>query len=113
MSSANHEATGHKIAHNITTICNIPLALWFMYAIFTLSNAPYLEFKSFFTQPVNMVAAVLFVFCTLKHFALEIEVVFEDYISNVSVRHFIILAMKLLFLVLGLAAALSILKLGL
>jgi len=109
----NHDGTGHKIAHNITTLCNIPLALWLIYTIFTLRNAAFPEVAGYMSQPLNIVAGILFIFCTLKHFALEIEVVFEDYISNIGLRNFIIIAMKIFFLVLGLTATISILKLGL
>ena len=113
MSSANHSATEHKIAHNITTICNIPLVFWLVYTVVTLYDATYAEFAAYMAMPINMIAAILFVVCTLKHFALEIAVVFEDYISNIGLRHFIITAMKIFFLVLGLAAILSILKIAL
>lgn len=113
MTTANHSATEHKVAHNITTICNIPLVFWLIYTVITLCDATYAEFTAYFAMPVNTIAAILFVLCTLKHFALEISVVFEDYISNISLRHFIIIAMKLFFLVLGLTAIISILKIAL
>jgi len=109
----NHDGTGHKIAHNITTICNIPLALWFIASVYTLRNADFAGLEAWMSHPINIIAAVLFTYCTLKHFTLEIEVVLEDYISNVSKRNFTIITMKLFALVLGVATTISILKLGL
>ena len=109
----NHDGTGHKVAHNITTIANIPLALWFIYAVYTLKDADYMMLQSFISAPVNLIAAVLFTFVTLKHFVLEIEVVMEDYISNIGLRHFAIITLKIFVFVLCVTTTISILKIGL
>lgn len=109
----NHDGTGHKIAHNITTIANIPLVIWLIYSVFTLRSANYEDFANYMASPVNIVLAVLFVYVTLKHFVLEIEVVFEDYVSNISMRHFYIMSLKIFSFILGLTTIISILKLGL
>jgi succinate dehydrogenase hydrophobic membrane anchor protein len=103
----------HKVFHNVTTLLNIPLALWFMCSVFSLRSSGLFEFQAWFSQPVNLVVGLLFVMVTLKHFVLEIEVVLEDYISNTSLRNFSIIAIKIFAFVLGLTAILSLLKLGL
>lgn len=108
-----NKGTAHKVAHNITTIANIPLALWFIYAVYTLKDADYTMLQEFIAAPVNLVAAVLFVLVTLKHFVLEIEVVLEDYISNLGARHFAIIALKIFAFVLCITTTISILKIGL
>ena len=110
---SSHRGTHHKIMHNITTLTNIPLVAWVMYSIFSLRDASYEEFTSWMAHPVSIVAAILFVISTLKHFALELQVVYEDYISCQCLRRFKVISMKLLFLVLGIAAIISILKIAL
>lgn len=109
----NHDATGHKLAHNLTTILNIPLVAWLIYTLISLRDAAYEDVGSWFTHPLNMVVGILFVFVTLKHFTLEIEVVIEDYVSNIPARKCAIIALKVIWLVLGLTTTISILKLGL
>ena len=109
----SHDGTGHKIAHNLTTLSNVPLVAWFIYAVFTLRNANYEEVTAFISEPFHLVTAILFVYVSLKHFTLEVEVVFEDYVSNISLRHLIIIAMKIFALVLGLTTTISLLKIGL
>lgn len=109
---STHHGTGHKIAHNITTVTNIPLVAWVMYSIFSLRYASYEEFTAWMSHPVSILVAVLFVVSTLKHFALELQVVYEDYISCVCLRRLKITGMKLLFLIVGIAAIISILKLA-
>ena len=109
---SSHHGTGHKIAHNITTVTNIPLVAWVMYSIFSLRDANYEEFMAWISHPVSILVAVLFVISTLKHFALELQVVYEDYISCTCLRRLKIIGMKLLFLAIGIAAIISIMKLA-
>ena len=111
-SNSKHNGTGHKIAHNMTTLMNIPLVAWAIYTIFSLRYADYDGFSAWMAQPINMIAAIIFVVVTLKHFTLELEVVLEDYISNIPRRNLIIKLLKIFWLVLGLATIISILKLG-
>lgn len=110
---ADSHATAHKVAHNITTIANIPLVAWVICSVFALAGTGYEGFVSWMEHPVNMIAAILFVAVTLKHFSLEIEVVVEDYVSKICVRKAIILMLKAFWLVLGLTAIISILKIAL
>jgi len=112
LGSAHHGAM-HKLAHDITTIVNIPLILWVMYSIYTLRSATHGDFTAYFAHPFHAVMAILFVVVTLKHFALELQVVMEDYISCYFFRMVKILGMKIFFIVLGLSAIISILKVAL
>ena len=109
---SSHHGTGHKIAHNITTVTNIPLVVWVMYSIYSLRDSSYEEFTAWMAHPISLLVAILFVISTLKHFALELQVVYEDYISCSCLRRFKIISMKLLFLVLGIATIVSILKIA-
>ncbi len=108
----NKKGTGHKVAHNFTTILNIPLVAWLVYSIFSLRGSDYETLTKWITQPCNTVVSILFVIITLLHFTLEIEVVFEDYISNEKRRHFLINLLKGFFMILGVATIISILRFG-
>jgi len=110
--SAHHGAM-HKLQHDITTLLNIPLVAWVMYSIFSLRNSSYVEFTAYMMSPFSIVMAILFVIVTLKHFALELQVVMEDYISCSCLRMMKIIGMKIFFVALGVAAIVSILKVAL
>ncbi len=75
--------TDHKTAHNLTTLVNIPLVIWLIVTVFTVGKGPYTDLIAWMSHPVNIIAGILFVVVTLKHFVLELEVVFEDYIANI------------------------------
>jgi succinate dehydrogenase / fumarate reductase membrane anchor subunit len=112
LGSAHHGAM-HKMLHDITTLLNIPLVGWVIYSIYSLRDASYGDFVTYMSSPISIVMAILFVVVTLKHFALELQVVFEDYISCKCFRMIKILGMKLFFFVLGVTAIISILKVAL
>lgn len=107
-----HHGSEHYFMHGVTTIANIPLVLWVMYSIFSLKNASYGDVVSWMTHPVSIVAAVLFVLITFKHFVLELQVVYEDYISCKATRMVAVLGTKLTFLILGITGIVSILKIS-
>jgi len=110
---SSHHGTAHWLAHNITTLLNIPLVAWLIYSIYILRNSSHEGFVDYISTPFNMVVAILLIVNILYHFALEIQVVYEDYISCKALRMVKVIGMKLFFVALGLAAILSILKVGL
>jgi succinate dehydrogenase / fumarate reductase membrane anchor subunit len=107
---SSHHGTGHIIAHSLTTLTNIPLVLWVMYSAITMRGASYEEFIAWVSHPVSVILLILFVISVFKHFALELQVVFEDYVSCKCARMIIIVGMKLLFFVLGLTTIFAALK---
>ncbi len=111
LGSAHHGAV-HKLLHDITTIVTIPLVVWMIYSIYSLRGASYEIFTDYMSHPFNIVMAILFVGVTLKHFALELQVVMEDYISCKCFRMMKIIGMKVFFVILGVATIVSILKVG-
>lgn len=110
---SSHHGTHHMIAHNITTLTNIPLVLWVMYSVITLRGASYDDIMPWVANPISVVLIILFVISVFKHFALELQVVFEDYVSCKVARMIIVVGMKLFFFVLGLSTILATLKVAL
>ena len=111
LGSAHHGAE-HKLLHDITTLMNIPLVGWIIYSIYSLRNATYEEFMMWMAHPVSIIALILFVIVALKHFALELQVVYEDYISCKCLRMIKVVGMKIFFLALGITTIVSILKIA-
>lgn len=109
---SSHYGTEHKLKHSITTLLNIPVVAWLMYTVFSLRDADYAEFTAVMAHPVNIIFGIALVVITLKHFALELQVVYEDYISCKCLRMIKVIGMKILFLVLGSAVIVSILKIA-
>lgn len=109
---SSHHGTSHKMLHTLTTLTNIPLVVWVMYSVYSLKSATYVEFTTWMSHPFSIIVSILFVLSTLKHFALELQVVYEDYISCKCLRMIKLVGMKILFLVLGITTIISILKIA-
>jgi succinate dehydrogenase / fumarate reductase membrane anchor subunit len=107
-----HHGTEHKLLHNITTLLNIPLVAWVMYSVYSLRNANYEQFTAWMAHPFSIVVFILFVVVALKHFALELQVVYEDYVSNRAFRMIKVVGMKIFFVALGITTIVSILKIA-
>ncbi|MEM6812443.1 MAG: succinate dehydrogenase, hydrophobic membrane anchor protein [Pseudomonadota bacterium] len=105
----NH-GTEHKIAHNVTMILLIPFVLFGFYAFLDLRNSSYIEFIHWISTPMHAVISALFVCLVFKHFAMELQVVLEDYISTICLRNYAIIGMKIGFFLVGLLAIVSIAK---
>ena len=110
---SSHHGTHHMIAHNITTLTNIPLVLWVMYSVISLRGGSYDDLMAWVGSPITVLLLILFVISVFKHFALELQVVFEDYVSCKCARMIIVVGMKLFFFVLGLGTILTVLKVAL
>ena len=106
----NH-GTEHKVAHNVTMILLIPFVLFGFYAFLELRNSSYVEFIHWISTPTHAVISGLFVCLVFKHFAMELQVVFEDYIPNLKQRKFIVVTMKMVFVITALITLASLAKL--
>jgi len=107
---SSHHGTDHVLMHHITTLLNIPLVAWIVYSVVSLRDASYGEFLAWLMSPLNIIALVLFIIIALKHFSLELQVLYEDYISNKAFRMIKVIGMKLCFFALGLTSIFAALK---
>jgi succinate dehydrogenase / fumarate reductase membrane anchor subunit len=107
------EGVHHWWMQRLTAIALIPLVLWFVASVAGLAGAGYEETAAWLSQPFVAIAVILMVTATLYHAVLGIQVVIEDYIHHEGWKFFWLIAMKFVFLVLGLVAVFSVLKLAL
>jgi len=86
----------------------IPLSIWLIILLNKALSAPFNETLIWLKTPTNALAIIAWTITVFYHAALGVQVVLEDYISDLSLRHKAILAANLVFLGLGLVAILSI-----
>jgi len=104
------EGVHHWWAQRITAVALVPLTLWFIFSLASLAGADAAEAAAFVAQPLNAVLMLLLIAATFHHLQLGIQVVVEDYIHNEMAKLAILIAVKLLAVALGVAAAFSVLK---
>ena len=102
--------THHWWMQRVTSIALIPLTVWFAFAVIGLAGAGYEASAAFVANPINAVLLLLLVGVTLHHLANGLQVVIEDYVRGEGARLLGIWGVKAACLVLGLLAAVAILR---
>lgn len=108
-----HGGTHHWLAQRITAIVLAPLVFWFAFSLARLGAAGHATAAAWFRSPVNAVLALLLIVALFHHMQLGLQVVIEDYIHSAGRKFAALLAVRLATAILGIAAALSVLRLAL
>ena len=107
------EGAHHWWMQRLTAIALIPLTLWFIISIASLNSASYAETVNWLSIPLVSIFMILLVSSTLYHALLGVQVVVEDYIHYEGFKFLLLIGLKFIFLVLGVIAVFSLLKIAL
>lgn len=103
----------HWRAERLTSIALIPLTLWFVWSAMRLAGAPLGVVALWAGRPLNTVLMLALIFTTFQHMSLGLQVILEDYVHERRFAAMAMLAQKAACWLLGLLAAVSVLKLAL
>ncbi len=109
---AAHSGVHHWMAERVTAIALVPLTLWFLFSIMRLLGAPLSSVAGWAGHPVNAALLLALIAMTFHHMQLGLQVVIEDYVDDSRARQAAILINKGVAFLLGLIAAVSVLKLA-
>ena len=102
----------HWWAQRLTAIALIPLIVWFAISLVMLSGADYAVARAWIGSPLVMVLLILTIGVGLHHGQLGLQVVIEDYIHGDGWKLALIVAVRFVAVIFGLAAVVSILRIG-
>ena len=102
----------HWWAQRVTAVALVPLTLWFILALVGLAGSEATAASAFVAHPVNAILLLLLIAATFHHLHLGLQVVIEDYVHGELAKIAAVLAIKLLAVALGVAAAFSVLKIA-
>ncbi|EHM02530.1 succinate dehydrogenase, hydrophobic membrane anchor protein [Acetobacteraceae bacterium AT-5844] len=105
--------THHWWAQRVTSIALLPLSLWFILSVAGHTGSTHAEILAWIGHPFNAVLLLSFIAISFHHAAAGMQVVLEDYVRGEMQRMVSILAVKALCWILGLLAALSVLRIAL
>ena len=72
----------HRLLQRLTAILLVPLSLWFMASMATLSSIDYTVITTWITTPVTSALLILFVLSLFFHAQLGLQIVIEDHIRS-------------------------------
>ena len=110
---ASRSGVEHWWRERISAIALVPLSLWFVASILSMLGAEQVAVAAWVGQPLNAVLLLALIVMTFHHTSLGLQVVYEDYIDDVPWRTAVTLLTNGACLILGLMAALAVLKLAL
>ncbi len=102
----------HWWAQRLTAIALIPLVVWFAISLVMMSGAEYEVVRAWIGSPVVMVLLILTIAVGLHHGQLGLQVVIEDYVHSDGFKLALIVLVRFLAVLFGLAAIVAILSIG-
>jgi succinate dehydrogenase / fumarate reductase membrane anchor subunit len=90
----------------------VPLVVWFAVSLIMLSGADYAAARAWIGSPFVMVLLLLTIGIGLHHAQLGLQVVIEDYIRSDGWKLALIVVVKFIAALFGLAAVVAILRIG-
>ena len=103
------EGTHHWWQQRLTAVALIPLSIWLIASIVSLSSAGYAGFASWFHNPIHATVMILFLLAVFHHAQLGLQGVIEDYVPNHAARTVCVVAAKFACIALAVSCVVSIL----
>lgn len=95
----NLGASGHGSEHwlmqRVSAIIMSVLFIWFAYFCISSSGMRYKEVVEHLKLAHNFIPFILLIVTAFYHSSLGMQVVIEDYVSNLAVRYFLVLTLKI------------------
>ena len=110
---SGHSGVHHWYAERITAIALVPLTIWFIISVLRMVGASQSMVAIWVASPLNAALLLALIAITFHHMQLGIQVVLEDYTPNPKKLMACVLINRGVALLLGLIAAISVLKLAL
>jgi len=105
--------THHWWMQKVTAVALIPLTIWFVASVVQMTTAEYEVVISWLNSPIVAILMMLFVFTSLYHLRLGLQVIIEDYIHSEGAKIFFQMIVTFGCIVIATATIFSILKIAL
>lgn len=104
------DGTAHWWYQRLTAVVLVPLSVWLVTSIISLSKLSHAVVTAWLSFPVNAVLLIIFLIALFHHAQLGVQVIIEDYIHSEWQKLGCIILVKFLALFAGLASVLAVLK---
>jgi succinate dehydrogenase / fumarate reductase membrane anchor subunit len=107
------DGTSHWWGQRVSAVALVFLGLWFAFALATMPGFSHAEAVSFIGRPFNSILLLLLTLTLAYHSYLGLQVVIEDYVHAPGLKLASLLLSRFAHILLGVAAAFAVLKIGL
>ena len=106
------DGTHHWWMQRVTSVIMVPLMLWFVISLLTISRVDYPTLQYWMSRPWNAGLLLALLTTMFYHASLGMQVVYEDYVRPECRKVMAILITNLVLLVLGAVAIVAVLKIA-
>jgi succinate dehydrogenase / fumarate reductase membrane anchor subunit len=107
-----HSGSHHWLFQRVSSIALLPLTVWFIASLATSAGMSHAEAIAWIGSPLNAVLLLALIGLTFQHTASGLQVILEDYINQDWLKMSTILAVRGVCWLLGIAAALAVLRIA-
>ncbi len=104
--------THHFWVQRLTGLALIPLTLWFCFGLASLPSMSYADFTAWLSTPYSAIMMILTLAAVFYHYALGLQVIIEDYVSDHAVRTAAIIATYFFSIIVAVTGIFSVLKIA-
>lgn len=109
---STREGVHHWWAQRMSAVALLPLSLWFVYSLISLTGTDYVTFTAWASEFGNSVFLVLLVVTMFHHAQLGLQVVIEDYVHSEMWKMGMLLFVKYGAVVFAASAIFAVLKIS-
>ncbi len=102
--------TEHFWMQRLTALALIPLGIWFVYSVLSLTGMQHAGVTQWMRHPINATLLAVMAATVFYHSKLGVQVVFEDYIHTGWLRFTALILNDFVHVLLGAAAVISVLR---
>lgn len=106
------EGTDHFWKQRLTSVANVPLFLFFIGLVISLSGASYAEVRVALAHPLVALVLAMMLVSGLIHMRLGMQVIIEDYIHGEGMKIVLLMLNTFFTVIVGVASIFAILKLS-
>ncbi len=107
------DGTHHWWMQRVTSVALVPLVLWFVISLLSVSRVDYAVFQHWMSHPVNAGLMIALLATLFYHANLGMQVIYEDYVRPESKKFIAVLATQFVLFVLGAISIVAVLKIAL